>query len=74
MQYIFLQHKRFFICLATLFLLVQLTGCAKEKWRTAFGMGKQPAESAEALIMKGMDKYSQGKYDKAKQYFESLLS
>ena len=74
MQYVFLQHKRLFICLATLFLLVQLTGCAKEKWRTAFGIGQQQAESADVLIMKGMDKYNQGKYNKAKQYFESLLS
>jgi len=74
MHILFLRHKRLIICLAALFLLFSLTGCSKNKWLSSLGFGEQPVESAEALVLKGMDAYSRGKYEKAKKSFDALLS
>ena len=74
MQNIFLSRKRLFLCLAGFFLLLSLTGCSKNKWLSSLGFGEQEAESAEALVLKGMDAYNHGKYEKAKKFFDALLS
>jgi len=56
------------------FLLLLLTGCSKFNLLSSLGFQAKPAESAQALAMKGLDNYEHGKYYKAKGAFETLLS
>lgn len=74
MQILFLRHKHLFICLTALLILFPLTGCSKEKWASSLGFREKTAESAETLVMRGLDAYEHGKYEKAKKSFEALLS
>ncbi len=70
----FFKQNHVIVFLAGLFLLASLTGCSKDKWLSSLGFGEQTAESAEALVLKGMDAYNRGKYEKAKKSFDALLS
>jgi outer membrane protein assembly factor BamD len=70
----FFKQNHMIVFLAGLFLLASLTGCSKDKWLSSLGFGEQTAESAEALVLKGMDAYNRGKYEKAKKSFDALLS
>ena len=70
----FFKHNHVIVFLAGLFLLASLTGCSKDKWLSSLGFGEQTAESAEAMVLKGMDAYNRGKYEKAKKSFDALLS
>ena len=70
----FFKQNHVIVFLAGLFLLVSLTGCSKDKWLSSLGFGEQTAESAEALVLRGMDAYNRGKYEKAKKSFDALLS
>lgn len=70
----FSKQNHVIVFLAGLFLLASLTGCSKDKWLSSLGFGEQAAESAEALVLKGMDAYNHGKYEKAKRSFDALLS
>lgn len=69
------KSKRFFICLLALLLLIPLAGCSKDKFYTSLGFrASPPADNAEGLALKGLDYFSQGKYNKAKRSFETLLN
>ena len=74
MKSLLLKHKHLFICLMVMFLLLPLTGCSKNDLFTSLGFSSRTADSPEALAMKGLDYYEHGKYRKAKESFEKLLS
>jgi len=74
MQTLFLKHKHLFICLMVFFLLLPLTGCSKKNFISSLGFQSKTPDTAEALAMKGLDSYEHGKYYKAKEAFEALLS
>lgn len=74
MQILSFKYKQLFICLLVLLLTVSLTGCAKEKLFSSLGFQASSPDTAEGLVLKGLDYYSQGKYEKAKRSFETLLN
>jgi outer membrane protein assembly factor BamD len=75
MRNIIAKNHGLVLCLAALFLLPSLTGCSTmSKWWSSLGFGEQPPEAADVLIMKGMDDYSHGKYEKAKKSFDAVLN
>ena len=74
MKTFLLKHKYLFICPMVFFLLLPLTGCSKDKFYSSLGFRAKTPESVEALAIKGLDYYERGKYNKAKQSFETLLS
>ena len=67
-------YKHIFICLLALLLTVPLAGCTKEKFASALGFRVSSTDTPEGLALKGLDYYSQGKYEKAKRSFETLLN
>jgi outer membrane protein assembly factor BamD len=74
MQILTLKHKQLLIGLLALLLLFPLAGCSKQKFYSSLGFRSASADTAEGLASKGLDYYSRGKYDKAKQSFETLLN
>jgi outer membrane protein assembly factor BamD len=75
MRNIFFKKERLVSCFAAFLLLLSLTGCSTmSKWWSSLGFGEQTAESAEVLVMRGMDAYSHAKYEKSKKAFDALLS
>ena len=75
MQTLYLKFKNLLICLMVIFLVSPLTGCAKKDFLSYLGFSKQTsAASVETLAMKGLDFYERGKYFKARDAFQKLLS
>jgi len=75
MQTLYLKFKNLLICLMVIFLVSPLTGCAKKNFLSYLGFNKQTtAASVESLAMKGLDFYEHGKYYKARDAFQKLLS
>ena len=75
MQTLLLKRKNLCICLVVIFLFIPLVGCAKKNFLSSLGFNRQvSADSVETLAMKGLDFYEHGKYYKARDAFEKLLS
>jgi outer membrane protein assembly factor BamD len=56
-------------------LALLLTGCSTKEIKSSLGFsGEVKADSPEALAMKGMDYYNQGKYGKALKAFEAVMN
>lgn len=68
------KQKQFISCLLALVLALSLAGCTKQKFASALGFRTSSPDTAEGLALKGLDYYSHGKYNKAKQSFETLLN
>ena len=69
-----LKHKHLFVCLLVLLLAVTLAGCSKDKFFSSLGFRASSPDTADGLALKGLDYYGRGKYEKAKQSFETLLN
>jgi len=74
MKTFLLKNRHFLLYSLAFFLLLFLTGCSKFNFLSSLGFHEKPAESAQALVMKGLDDFEHGKYYKAKGSFETLLS
>jgi len=74
MKTFLLKNRHFLIYPLAFFLLLFLTGCSKSNFFSSLGFHTKPEESAQALAMKGLDNFEHGKYYKAKNSFETLLS
>jgi outer membrane protein assembly factor BamD len=55
-------------------LMLPITGCGKNTFLSALGFEARMPDSAEALAAQGLDYYEHGKYNKAKESFETLMS
>jgi outer membrane protein assembly factor BamD len=74
MQMLFFRHKQLYVFLLALLLALPLSGCSKDRFFSSLGFRASSPDTAENLALKGLDYYSQGKYDKAKRSFETLLN
>jgi outer membrane protein assembly factor BamD len=74
MQIFSFKHKKLYICLLALLLIVPLAGCSKGKFFASLGFHTNLPDTADGLALQGLDYYSHGKYDRAKQSFEALLN
>ena len=74
MKNILFKKKHFAIYTMVVFLLLFLTGCSKFNLFSSLGFRAKPEETPQALAMKGLDNFEHGKYYKAKDAFEKLLS
>ena len=74
MQNLLLKRKLLIIFLISFFLLLSLTGCSKDDVYSSLGFRQKSPESVESLAMKGLDYYEHGKYNKAKESFQTLLN
>ncbi|MFC1826802.1 outer membrane protein assembly factor BamD [Thermodesulfobacteriota bacterium] len=74
MQNLLLKRKLLIIFLMSFFLLLSLTGCSKDNVFSSLGFRQKSPESVESLAMKGLDYYEHGKYNKAKESFQTLLN
>lgn len=62
-----------FFLLAVLFTVL-LAGCSKGKLFSSFGSRASSSDTVEELAAKGLENFNRGKYTKAQQSFEALLS
>jgi len=74
MQIYSFKYRQLLICLLALLLTVVLAGCAKDNLFSSLGFRASSPETVEALALKGLDYFNRGKYEKAKQSFETLLN
>jgi outer membrane protein assembly factor BamD len=74
MKNLLLKNKYLFVFPIVFFLLLSLTGCSKSKFFSALGFHPKSGESVQSLALNGLDYYEHGKYRKAKDSFDTLLS
>lgn len=74
MQIFSFSLRQLYIFLLALLLTLPLAGCSKDKFYSAVGIRAGSPDTPENLALKGLDYYSQGKYDKAKKSFETVLN
>jgi len=74
MKFFLFKNRHFVVYSLAFILLLSLTGCSKFNLLSSLGFNTKPEESAQALAMKGLDNFEHGKYYKAKESFEALLS
>ena len=76
MYNIFMKYKKLLFCLVVVLSILSLTtGCAKKNFLSYLGFSQQTTDTAvESLAMKGLDYFERGKYYKARETFEKLLS
>jgi outer membrane protein assembly factor BamD len=74
MQIFSLKHKRLFLFLLILLITVTTTGCSKDKFFSSLGFSQSSADTPEGLALKGLDYFNNGKYEKAKRSFDTLLN
>ena len=74
MRILLMKHRQLLLCLMAFFLVVSLTGCGKNSVMSSLGFESRTPDSVEGLAMQGLDYYEHGKYHKAKESFEVLLS
>ena len=74
MRILLMKHRQLLLCLMAFFLVVSLAGCGKNSVMSSLGFESRTPDSVEGLAMKGLDYYEHGKYHKAKESFEMLLS
>ena len=74
MRILLMKHRQLLLCLMAFFLMLSLTGCGKNTVLSSLGFEARTPDSVEGLAMQGLDYYEHGKYHKAKESFEMLLS
>ena len=69
-----MKHRQLLLCLMAFFLMLPSAGCGQNSVMSSLGFESRTPDSVEGLAMKGLDYYEHGKYLKAKDSFEMLLS